>query len=231
MVEKISLCIPTYNRLDLLKRSFENVLMDERIGEIVIVDDHSNTSIFQKVHALGDLPKVKVYRNPENLGVYGNKKRAIELATYEWCILFDSDNVIDTDYIDTIYSQTWDEGTILAPSFAKPHFDYRAYAGQKWTKLNIANEIGKAGVDCCLNTMNFFVNRSRFLSVWQQHDNIKGADSIYFNYLWLLAGNAFHVVPKLEYFHLVHDGSYYISVANESAPKSKEIENLLKRMR
>ena len=81
-----------------------------------------------------------------------------------------------------------------------------------------------------LNTQNFFVNRSEYLDTWEDEENINGADSIYFNYLWLQKGNSIEVVDGLEYDHLVHDGSFYVSVAQESEPKSLNLIQKIKQL-
>lgn len=74
-MQQISLCITNYNRNAYLFKSFEQVLNDERIGEILISDDCSNTDlfndIFKKCEALSS--KIRVVRNPINLGCYANK--------------------------------------------------------------------------------------------------------------------------------------------------------------
>jgi hypothetical protein len=64
--------------------------------------------------------------------------------------------------------------------------------------------------------------------VWRDEQDINGADSIFFNALWINAGNKIQVVDGLEYDHLVHRGSFYESVAEESLPKSNLIKEKLK---
>ena len=176
-----------------------------------------------------DEPKVKLYRNNQRLKVHGNKYCSIAQADNDWCILFDSDNTIDTAYLDRIYQLDWKSNTIYQPSFAKPHFDYRSLCNI-YNKNNIKEHIDKRMFDCMLNTQNFFVNRSEYLDTWEDEENINGADSIYFNYLWLQKGNSIEVVDGLEYDHLVHDGSFYVSVAQESEPKSLNLIQKIKQL-
>ena len=136
---KISLCITNYNRLAYLFKSFEQVLNDERIDEVVIVDDCSDINLYRSIEEITRyMPKVKLFRNENNLDVYANKREAISKAENEYCIIFDSDNVISTKYLDKIYSVEWNSKTILAPDFAEPVFDYTKYAGIVFTKQNIA---------------------------------------------------------------------------------------------
>lgn len=229
---KISLCITTWNRFPMVIKSFEKVLNDDRIGEIVISSDADTGKQWEQLEEYCKyVPKIKLVRNEKRLKVYGNKHASVKAASLDWVIIFDSDNIIDTKYLDVIYKQKWDAKTILAPDFAKPVFDYRAFNREKITHKNVSRLIGKKGFDCLLNTMNYFCNREEYLKVWKPKPDINGADSIFFNKLWLAAGNEIFVVPNLQYHHTIHDGSFYQSVANGSAPVCKSIEMELKRMK
>lgn len=235
-MKKISLCITTYNRNAYLFKSFEQVLNDERIGEIVIVDDCSELGLYNTIaERCKYMPKVKLFRNEKNLGCYENKKVAISKAENEYAIIFDSDNVISTDYLDALYSVEWKQGTIYAPDFAKPVFDYRKFSGITFNKVNVSQFALTAGFGCLFNTMNYFVHRDSFVQIWQPKSDIYGADSIYMNYLWLLSGNEIHCLTGLEYFHRIHDsktnehGSNFNEFASRSNPDG--IERLLSLMR
>lgn len=232
MQQQISICIPTYNRPEMTIRAFKDVHNDDRVKEVVIVDDNSRLCDYEKLYQmLVPYKKVKMLRNMINLGVYGNKAAAVKAATSEYVILFDSDNVMTLNYLDVIYKNDWHPEKILSPDFAKPVFDYTKFAGQTITSGNVSKFASQPLFDCLANTMNFFVNREHFLAVWTEKKDIKGADSIYFFYLWLLAGFSVYVTPELRYLHTVHNGSYYQSVAAESEPMCKLLLNYLKQMK
>jgi len=227
-MRKISLCVPTWNRFDFTIKCFEQVINDERIQEIIISDDNSNDGSCERLEEYyADIPNVFVYQNKERLKVHGNKMMAVKHALSDWCILFDSDNIITKDYLDKIYEQEWISDRILQPSFAKPHFDYRGLIG-KYDAENTKQNIQRPLFECMLNTQNFFVNRDSYLKVWEDQADINGADSIYFNYLWLKSGRSIKVVEGLEYEHVVHRGSFYESVAEDSVPKALNIVDKIK---
>lgn len=208
---KISLCIPNYNRFEWLIRSFYDVVYDDRIGEIVISDDASGLDVYRRLEsAVSGVDKVKLYRNPENLGCYKNKKRAIELASNEWVIILDSDNIISSDYLDVIYDQFWDEKKIMAPQFGHPSLDYTQWACLMFSEKNVAHYIGKGNFDMMLNTFNFFINRNMYLDAFDDSVEPWTSDSIYFCYCWFAKGNYFHCVPNLSYIHTVHSESHYV---------------------
>lgn len=208
---KISLCLTNYNRTDLLYEAFEQVYGDDRISEIIISDDHSSQQVWDHLNkTLGELPKIRLFRNEQNVDCYRNKKLAIERATNEWVIIFDSDNILTREYIDRLYEfKEWNPRMIYAPTFARPTFDYRITSGHWVDKSMMWYWMNKPMFDTALNTFNFFINREEYLKVWDGSVDPVTADSIYFNYCWLKAGNMIHFVRGLEYDHRVHEGSHY----------------------
>lgn len=202
----ISLCITTFNRTELLFDSFRNVINDDRISEIVIVDDKSDDKIYQTVAWFcKDIDKVKLYRNDTNLDCYRNKRQAVKKASNEWVILFDSDNILTTQYVDCLKNETWTPDTILQPQAARPHFDFTKYAGLTVDRTNVSAYMEDATFQTMLNAMNYFVNRDEYLRVWDKNVDPVTSDSFFQNYNWLAAGNHIKVVPGMEYTHRVND--------------------------
>lgn len=241
---KISLCLTNYNRSGLLYEAVRNVLEDKRVNEIVISDDHSKDEIYQSVvWYFKDHPKVKIYRNEHNLDCYQNKAKSLRLATNDWCILFDSDNVIDKSYIDRIENiliAGVNEKTIYTPSFARPHFDFTSVAGVNISKANIGglmNGIYVNTVGTMLNAANYFVNRHEYLKLFNPDIDPVTSDSIYMASRWLEFGNSIYVVPDLSYQHRVNnhgseEGSHYgANVRRTPQGFHDEIINKLKRMK
>lgn len=216
----ITISIPSWNRDSMTVDAFRYVYNDERISEIVIVDDCSDERIFANLQFMvKGMQKVKLFRNENNLDCYRNKREAVSKATNEWVILLDSDNVIKKDYLDALFRGEdpneegftgWPSWTIMQPSFARPHFDFRKFQGMNtFSKETLSQFIDDTTFQTMLNAMNFFVNRDEYLKVWDGSIDPVTSDSLYFNYCWLKAGNSIYVVPGMEYEHLVHDGSHY----------------------
>lgn len=198
--------------------SFAQVFNDHRVDEIIIVDDCSTNGSYEllKNDKIFDpsityrAGLVKLYQNSSNQDCYWNKRIAMEHATNEWCILLDSDNIISTDYLDKLFAvEQWNSDTIYTPSFAKPAFDFRAFAGITLTKDNIRHHIDLPGLETCLNACNYFVNREEYLLCFDGSADPVTSDSIFYCYNWLRSGNQIHVVPGLEYEHRIHSGSHY----------------------
>lgn len=217
----ISACFTTYNRDTLLFEAVEPFLKDERITEVVISDDHSTEEIYQTIlWKYNGVEKVKIFRNEVNVDCYFNKQKAVERATNEWLLLLDSDNRFSKEFIDVIFEQrrdkfgsneimSWNKHWAYAPSFAKPHFDFRAIQDFMLSNMTVGHHVDKGSCSTMLNAANYFVNREEYLRVWDGSVNPVTSDSIFQNYNWLKAGNVVYVVPGLEYDHVVHSGSHY----------------------
>lgn len=210
-MRQISICIPTWERTDMLFESFNKVKDNDNVSEIVIVDDNSSVEVWDEIskRAKGN-EKIKMFRNEKNLDCYRNKRRAIELSSNDWIIILDSDNIIDFSYLYHIFQlQEWKSNTIYAPSFAEPNFNYKQFEGLTITKSNVARYIKEPMFMTLLNTFNFFINRNEYLKIWDGSVDPVTSDSEYFNYCWLNAGNKIYVVPDLQYKHRVHDNSHF----------------------
>ena len=165
-MREICICIPTWNRVEMTLNSFLKVYNDERIKNIIIVDDASELSIYNDLKKECDkLDKVKLYRNLTNRDCYANKYVSISLSTTDYCIILDSDNQIDTSYIDKIFEQEWADDMILAPDWAEPMFNYTEYSNLIISKKNLPEYIDKPMFETCLNCMNYFVNKNSYCNV------------------------------------------------------------------
>lgn len=226
---KLTLAITVYNRYEMLLESFANVIDDDRIDQILIMDDHSDEEYWKKIKDLPAYnPKIKVVRQLQNRGMSVNKRDAIFNSKNEWVIIGDSDNVFGKDYVDALFKGTdWASRVIHCPEFAKPHFDYRnipqVYNIKHFGKPDFSNPM----VSCFFNTCNYVVNREKYLSVWQENKGVIASDTIWFNYLWLKAGNYFDIVDNMQYVHRVHDGSGFMKEVDYNMKKAEEIKQLI----
>lgn len=225
----ISLCCTNFNREILLFQAIEQILDDDRVSEVIISDDCSDYELYKRVvEHYKPWPKVKVSRNDTNVDCYRNKRKAVSLASNEWVIVWDSDNIMTKGYIDVIHELEWYKDFIYQPSFARPHFDFRHYA-LDYDKSNVHKYVSEGNFSTMLNAMNYFVNRDEYLRVWDGSVDPVTSDSIFQNYNWLKAGNSIYVVPGLEYEHTVHNGSHY-QQNNRRTPKGFH-ESIIKKLK
>lgn len=229
----LTLAITSWQRYEETLNSFIQVVDDDRVNEIVIIDDASDIEIYNRLElATSFHTKVKLFRNQINYGCYLNKRNAVALSSSEFLILWDSDNTMTTEYLDRIFEQVWLEDVIFAPDFAMPNFSYQAYSGVTFDRHNIAQYIDKPMCSTALNTCNMFVNRNMYLATFDSSIDPVTCDSIYFNYCWLKDGGKIHILRGLQYPHLVHDKSHYKTFVH-TTPKHllSEIEYNLSQLR
>ena len=108
MIPKISVCIPTYNGGKYLRECLDGVL-SQTFGdfELVIVDDDSKDGTLDIVneYAAHDR-RIKLYRNPRNLGLVGNWNQCFDLAEGEWLKFVFQDDTIDSQCLDILFNRS-----------------------------------------------------------------------------------------------------------------------------
>lgn len=229
----VTLAITNHNRFDLLVKSFEQVIDDPRISEVVISDDESDQKIFHQILDKFSLTsKVKIFRNATNQGVYRNKFHSVLHAKNDWVIVFDSDNVIGEKYLDALYGiPQWDPRTEYCPGRALPEFNYTQIHLGVIDSSNVNALWKKKQFDAMMNTMNSFFNREEYLRVWADDFEPISSDSIYMNYKWLAAGNNIQIIPEMEYYHRIHSGSHYVNNCAKSMVIHQEIEKKIRQLK
>ncbi len=222
-----TLCIPTMDRYDsFLKIYLEEYLQNELINEIIITDENGN-DIEKIKQKYPDNPKLILVKNENKLGPFLNKFKACKLANNEWIVLIDSDNFADKNYFlvaknyinENIDNQ---KNIILAPSFAKPNFNYSQFSGIVFKNGYFKdNKNIQHSSTTLMNTGNYVINKYLIsnLNVENEINNIlqsSACDVIYFNTLLFEQLDLnLHVVPNLEYNHVVHNGSVYLNTHNQ----------------
>lgn len=78
---KVSICIPTYNQVEYLKKCIQSILTQDYLDyEIVISDDSTNDSVKSYIDSLNLNQKISYYRNSPSLGTPENWNHAISKA-------------------------------------------------------------------------------------------------------------------------------------------------------
>lgn len=91
---KISICIPTFNRADLLPVTLQCVADQTVKPDEVLIIDNASTDDTEKVVAQFKKYDFKYIRNKKNIGVAGNYNRCVKLASNEFFTFLPSDDLI-----------------------------------------------------------------------------------------------------------------------------------------
>ena len=219
-----SLCIPTMDRYDnFLNQYLPLYLNIDLIDEIIIRDENGNDAT--KINRdFPNHPKIKIHINASKLGPFLNKLFCCKMAKHEWVVLIDSDNFADSQYFSVTkqFIETHDlkQNTILAPSWAKPNFNYTKFSNICIHKGNLkqyANEI-----TTLMNTGNYVINKYLINNINFDNDyelilHSSACDVILFNLLLFEQLDLhMYVVPNLFYDHVVHNGSIYTNTVSQT---------------
>ncbi len=238
----ISLCIPTFNRVEMVIESFSNVLNDDRISEIIICDDCSRIDIYNNLTNLllkiGST-KIKIFRNEVNKGSFYNKLESVKKASNDWIILLDSDNQIMIDYLNSIPNEL-DINTMYIPSHAicnSTNLNYTKYSSMIFNKdeYKILSKSSDTQTICMLNTGNYFFNKNTYLKSILMESNIINSyalDAYYMIYLLYknIINFRLNVVDGMKYHHYLHsntENSHYMKNAEDSSRLSIEINKMI----
>ncbi|MDD5296567.1 MAG: glycosyltransferase [Rhodocyclaceae bacterium] len=99
---KISVVLPTFNRASYLDAAIESVLAQRGADlELVISDNCSSDATVDVVRKYLEDPRVRYFRNEENIGMVRNWHKAVfDLASADWFMLLsDDDYLVDPDYL------------------------------------------------------------------------------------------------------------------------------------
>src|SRR6516162_10757007 len=98
----VTIMIPVYNQAKFLHLALESALaQDYKYLEVVVSDDNSTDNTREIVHQYLSDPKLKYFRNGNNLGRVANYRKLLEdCATGDWVVTLDADDFfIDPSFI------------------------------------------------------------------------------------------------------------------------------------
>lgn len=93
---KVSVCVPTYQHATFLPAAIESVLRQTFTDFELIVVDNASTDNTREVVAsyVKSDPRVRYYRNANNLGMVGNWNKCLEYAAGDYVKILCSDDVL-----------------------------------------------------------------------------------------------------------------------------------------
>jgi glycosyltransferase involved in cell wall biosynthesis len=234
-LNKITLAITTYNRTDLLFESFKQVADDPRLYEILIVDDCSDEQTVQTlIKELAKYENVRLIINAHNRGMAQNKAYAVSQSLTDWCILFDSDNIMDKRYLDALEA-CWEkeppqDNVIYMPSKAEPNFDFTKHEGKMLCRGYWKNNISDPMLNVGGNTANYVVNKDFYGKCFKENKDVKGSDTVFHLLQHLKHGGCAYIVPGMHYYHRDHAGSTYRAHLDYNMAHSEKLRKEIQKL-
>jgi hypothetical protein len=211
-----------------LPKYIENDLINE-----IIITDETGEDIIKIEKAFPNNKKLQLIKNETILGPLLNKLKACSLSSNEWIALMDSDNFADKDYFIKAKEYLeknikYEKNIILAPSKANPNFNYSHLSGFVYKKGEFTNNLKKenelsdkkfTSSIVLMNTGNYVINKYLInnLNLQKEMETIgkSPCDVIYLNTLLFEQLDLnMHIVPNMEYEHVVHEGSTYTQTSH-----------------
>lgn len=95
-----TIAIPAFNRESMIRGAIESALAVDREDLEVYVIDNCSTDKTVEVSKSYDDPRLTVLQNPENLGLFGNFNRCLEVAQSPYLCLLCSDDRLKPGFIE-----------------------------------------------------------------------------------------------------------------------------------
>ncbi|MBW4450310.1 MAG: glycosyltransferase family 2 protein [Spirirestis rafaelensis WJT71-NPBG6] len=96
---KVTVSIPTFNRVNLLPFAIESVLKQfYEDFELIVCDDGSSDGTPELMSQYTD-SRIKYIRHPQNIGKSNNMRSGFEAATGEYFMKFDDDDRLNSDFL------------------------------------------------------------------------------------------------------------------------------------
>lgn len=114
----ISIVIPTYRRHLLIKDTIDSVIQQsgaDVIVELVIVDNDAESTDGNLERIVSEyLPfNIRLFRNEQNIGMFGNWNRCIELARAPILTILNDDDLLHPDFIRSAYTSDMQEMRVV----------------------------------------------------------------------------------------------------------------------
>ncbi len=114
----VSICIPTYNRPDLLLKALKSCLAQSyKDYEIVITDNSSNEDSKNGIESLNN-SSIRYHKNEKNIGGLGNLNKALELSQGKYIKYLMDDDLLKPDCLEKmvpILDKYPDVGVVMSP--------------------------------------------------------------------------------------------------------------------
>ena len=120
-MSKISICIPTYKRPDLLKVAVDSCLAQSfQDFEIVISDDSPDTRTEEMVRNISSKQRVRYIHNLPGMGQARNVNQLFSAATSEFLVLLHDDNFLMPSALDDLLKPL-EQNPMVVASFGKDY--------------------------------------------------------------------------------------------------------------
>lgn len=142
---KLSVFIPTFNRVEYLRQAVESVLTQSFHDYRVFVVDNASTDATPTYCSSVRDKRFAWFRNESNLGMVGNWQKCLDLCKTEWFAMLEDDNLWKTSFLEQTFRPN--EDIVMSHSGAYVFTDADGKIGARQTGWWQANNSGSCVLD------------------------------------------------------------------------------------
>jgi glycosyltransferase involved in cell wall biosynthesis len=166
----ITIAIPTYKRTSFLKEAIDSALNQNGPNDfrVIVVDNdpQSNCDTSKLISTYSD-KRLSYYKNAENLGMFGNLNRCVQLVQTKYIAFLHDDDLLKNNYIETItryLDPNLDIGCICVPfdQINSPFIPSVKESGHNRLHLSITKFFYKKHLYKIFDSDNYFMHRNVF---------------------------------------------------------------------
>lgn len=121
MSKLLSICIPTYNRAEILNRTLNNLEKYLEANIEVVVCDNNSEDNTEKVTKINRSSRIKYFKNSYNRGITYNIIRSLELSKGEYCVLTsDEDDLNIIEIVNCLKKHIHNKPDLIMGSVLNP---------------------------------------------------------------------------------------------------------------
>lgn len=111
----VSIIVPVYNAEKYLRKCLDSILAQTfHDFELILVDDGSSDASGKICDEYSEIDSRTCSYHKENSGVSSTRNFGLSVAKGNWIVFVDSDDVVDTDYIEKLYNSRCMDGVTVA---------------------------------------------------------------------------------------------------------------------
>ncbi len=220
----LTIAIPTMRRWSFLKTMLPVFLSSPEVSEVILCDETGEDAEAARA-AFGSNPKLKIHVNDHRLGIYQNKKKALQLAK-GWTALLDSDNIFPEEWFEFVKELDFSDKKRMYGSA-----DFKSLETETCKVTTPCKEF--SGLVLSKESWNTFLHRDKCFFLlndgnWILHSDaasalteinssvVHAADAVFMLFLFMNAGYTIEYPAGLEYIHTVHPGSSWNEMKDAS---------------
>lgn len=225
----MTVAIPTYKRYKHFLEKNIPLYLDMPQIDTILIGDETGEDIEEIIkQPWGSNPKLVLIKNNEIMGAYHNKINLLKQVKTDWVALIDSDNQLLPEYFDGLYSY-WDKNgpntkmvyipaSVVSvdvrngPSYNSPIESLGGFTVDNNTWNSFLNIIASG---YGLNLGNCVFPKSACGIFPESFEKNLMVECKVMNKILVENDFTLNFVAGMKYFHIVHDGSLYLSKCRE----------------